>query len=311
MTKKPNAGETTMGNVIYEAYRRNRNRNLNLREQVERKARETRAKEIDRLIVAPLLRGLRRTFSRGRQRLPIASIALRACGLIGVVILGGLLVACGSSVPDAGAAVAAPTRARTKPVAERHFIFERLDHSVVNQHSTAHESDLPGASIAAYGDSVVTYQQAHALAEQGKQQEAVVLVQTRATEAMDAIAAKAKENKGSIAAFWDAVKGAGGKAWQGMADLGKDETPEAKLTQLQQTLADRQARGALNDSTGVTASYAKGIANLEAEISKLQESITANQAAAKAQGDADQINERATTGIPQHGSSLSGSITRW
>ncbi|UUZ73293.1 hypothetical protein LP415_08390 [Polaromonas sp. P1(28)-8] len=61
----------------------------------------------------------------------------------------------------------------------------------------------------------------------------------------------------------------------------------------------------------MTASYAKGIANLEAEISKLQELVTANQAAAKAQGDADQINERATTGIPQHGSSLNGSITRW
>ena len=152
MTKKPNAGETTMGNVIYEAYRRNRNRNLNLREQVERKARETRTKEIDRLIVAPLLRGLRRTFSRGRQRPPIASIALRACGLIGAVILGGLFVAsCGSGVTDVGTAVAAPTSAETKIYAATLLLLERLDHTVVNQHSTAHDSDLPGASIAAYG----------------------------------------------------------------------------------------------------------------------------------------------------------------
>lgn len=85
-----------------------------------------------------------------RQRRPIAPIALRAGGLIGAVILGGLSVACGSGVPDVGAAVAA----QTKTVAERHFIFERFDHAVVNQHSTAHDSDLPGASIAAYEQNI-------------------------------------------------------------------------------------------------------------------------------------------------------------
>lgn len=52
-----------MGNVIYEAYRRN----PGLREQVEREARIARAKEMDRLIVAPLLRCLRRTFSRAQS----------------------------------------------------------------------------------------------------------------------------------------------------------------------------------------------------------------------------------------------------
>lgn len=80
------------------------------------------------------------------QRRPVASLTLRTGGLIGAVTLGGLLVACGSGTPDVGAAVAA----QTKTVAERHFIFERLDHSAVNQHSTANDSDLPGASIAAY-----------------------------------------------------------------------------------------------------------------------------------------------------------------
>ena len=32
----------------------------------------------------------------------------------------------------------------------RQSMLERLDHSTVNKHSTAHLSDLPGASIAAY-----------------------------------------------------------------------------------------------------------------------------------------------------------------
>ena len=83
---------------------------------------------------------------------PIASMALRTGGLIGAVILSGLFVACSSAAPDVGTAVAAPTRAQTRTVAERQFLFERLDHTGVNQRSTAHDSDLPGASIAAYGE---------------------------------------------------------------------------------------------------------------------------------------------------------------
>lgn len=46
--------------------------------------------------------------------------------------------------------VAASARAQANSTAERQFMLERFDHSVVNQHSTAHDSDLPGASIAAY-----------------------------------------------------------------------------------------------------------------------------------------------------------------
>jgi len=46
--------------------------------------------------------------------------------------------------------VAAQTRAQVYSAAERQFMPERIDHSVVKQHATSHDSDLPGASIAAY-----------------------------------------------------------------------------------------------------------------------------------------------------------------
>ena len=46
--------------------------------------------------------------------------------------------------------VAAQTRAPAFSAAERQFMLERFDHSVVKQHATNHDSDLPGASIAAY-----------------------------------------------------------------------------------------------------------------------------------------------------------------
>ena len=46
--------------------------------------------------------------------------------------------------------VAAQTHAQAYSAAQRQFMLERLDHSVVKQHPTNHDSDLPGASIAAY-----------------------------------------------------------------------------------------------------------------------------------------------------------------
>ena len=46
--------------------------------------------------------------------------------------------------------VPAQTRAQAYSAAERQFMLERFDHSVVKQHATNHDSDLPGASIAAY-----------------------------------------------------------------------------------------------------------------------------------------------------------------
>lgn len=98
---------------------------------------------------------MKRKLPTGGERLrrPITALMLRTGGLIGAAMLGGLFVAaCDSSVTDLGTAVAAPTRAPTKTAAERVSLFEPLDHSVVSQRSTAHESDLPGASIAAYGN---------------------------------------------------------------------------------------------------------------------------------------------------------------
>ncbi len=89
------------------------------------------------------------------EAFPIASMASIACrtgGLIGAVVLSGLLVAsCGSDATELGATVTALSRAEVKTEAVVPLQHKRLDHAVVNQSSTGHESDLPGASIAAYG----------------------------------------------------------------------------------------------------------------------------------------------------------------
>ena len=81
----------------------------------------------------------------------IASIACRTGGLIGVVVLSGLLLAaCNSDPTELGATVTALNRAEVKTEAAVPLRHQWLDHAVVNQSSTAHDSDVPGASIAAY-----------------------------------------------------------------------------------------------------------------------------------------------------------------
>ena len=58
----------------------------------------------------------------------------------------------GSTFLEAALTKSAPSNvaAQVYSAAERQFMPERIDHSVVKQHATNHDSDLPGASIAAY-----------------------------------------------------------------------------------------------------------------------------------------------------------------
>ena len=82
----------------------------------------------------------------------LASIACSTGGLIGAVVFSGLLLAaCNSDVTELGATVTALSRAEVKTEAAAPLRYQWLDHAVVNQSSTTHESDLSGASIAAYG----------------------------------------------------------------------------------------------------------------------------------------------------------------
>jgi hypothetical protein len=61
-----------------------------------------------------------------------------------------------SKLRTAGSAAAAEVMVSSSrgSDATHEYPAQLMDHSVVNQHSTAHESDLPGASIAEYGSGL-------------------------------------------------------------------------------------------------------------------------------------------------------------
>lgn len=73
------------------------------------------------------------------------------------------------------------------------------------------------------------YEQARALIEQGRQQEAVALIQGKFADESQQMSERVLENLGAIERGWKAIKEAASEAWEGMKEIGRDATLERRL----------------------------------------------------------------------------------
>lgn len=73
------------------------------------------------------------------------------------------------------------------------------------------------------------YEQARALIEQGRQQEAVALVQEKYSDESQQMAKRVLENLGAIERGWKAIKDTAAEAWEGLKEIGRDATLERRL----------------------------------------------------------------------------------
>nr|DAF35824.1 MAG TPA: tail length tape measure protein [Caudoviricetes sp.] len=89
------------------------------------------------------------------------------------------------------------------------------------------------------------YEQARALIEQGRQQEAVALVQGKFADESQQMSERVLENLGSIERGWNAVKKAALGAWESMKSIGRDETLDEQLKVAEDWLG--RLNGAKND----------------------------------------------------------------
>lgn len=89
------------------------------------------------------------------------------------------------------------------------------------------------------------YEQARALIEQGRQQEAVALVQGKFTDESQQMSERVLENLGAIERGWNAVKKAASEAWESMKSIGRDETLDEQLKVAEDWLG--RLDGAKND----------------------------------------------------------------
>ena len=89
------------------------------------------------------------------------------------------------------------------------------------------------------------YEQARALIEQGRQQEAVALVQGKFADESKQMSERVLENLGAIEKGWKAIKEAASEAWEGMKSIGRDETLDEQLKVAEDMLG--RLNGAKND----------------------------------------------------------------
>lgn len=75
------------------------------------------------------------------------------------------------------------------------------------------------------------YEQARALIEQGRQQEAVALVQGKFADESQQMSERVLENLGAIERGWKAIKEAASEAWEDMKSIGREATLESRLAE--------------------------------------------------------------------------------
>jgi len=159
--------------------------------------------------------------------------------------------------------------------------------------------------------TVSTYNQIKALQEEGNQQEATRVATEAYANTMIQRSSDIEKNLGSLERAWNSLTGAAKGAWDAMLDIGRQQTPEAQLANLEASLADarqRQAEGGLwNRFTANANGY--NIGDMEQKIATLKSQITTQDVlnnaisdyqgrqdkAIKTQQEADKVNQQYIT----------------
>ena len=127
------------------------------------------------------------------------------------------------------------------------------------------------------------YEQARALVEQGRQQEAVALIQGKFSDESQKMSERVLENLGAIERGWNAVKKSALEAWESMKSIGRDETLEEQLKVAEDWLG--RLDGAKNDPN-----YKWLYENQKKKVDDLRAKIQAKDA--KTARDAQQSKDR-------------------
>lgn len=109
-----------------------------------------------------------------------------------------------------------------------------------------------------------TFEQVKALQQAGKETEAAQVAQDAYDRAVASAAKTINQNLGAVEQTWNAIKSAALGALDAIKAVGRDTTQQEAISKLEKTLADREARGPLNDAT--TEAFNRGNERLRAQI---------------------------------------------
>lgn len=135
-----------------------------------------------------------------------------------------------------------------------------------------------------------TYEQIRALSEQGREWEAADLAQRTFSEQMGPRVAQIEERLGSLQRAARATGGFFKEMWDGILGIGREETPEERLADLERQIANRQMFfGRSRDSSSRERAAAEDLQN---EAALLRIAIGLQEDAAKAAAEAAREEQR-------------------
>lgn len=130
------------------------------------------------------------------------------------------------------------------------------------------------------------YEQARALVEQGRQQEAVALIQGKFADESQQMSERVLENLGAIERGWKAIKEAASEAWEGMKEIGRDATLERRLFVEQEGLERAKAFAKNNpDGQRMVEQQQRVVDSLKEQIKRRDEAAKQLEATRKEQAD--------------------------
>ena len=136
------------------------------------------------------------------------------------------------------------------------------------------------------------YAQVVALKEQGKEQEAVRLIQQKMAADAEDMAKRVTENLGWIEKGWKNIKEAASGAWESMKEIGRDSTFEQQIAEL-----DRKIKGQHELKIKWGGGNAEYLANLEKQRADLLKAKTQSETDAKKQAEAAEKRKDSISGL--------------
>lgn len=141
------------------------------------------------------------------------------------------------------------------------------------------------------------YEQVRAAQEMGEKEAAAAIAQEIYAKALTERAAKAKEDLGYIESAWNGVTGAAKRAWDAMLDVGREDSLEKKIADLQENIAKREKNGFT-------------VEPYKDQLAILQKQLESEKAKAKAAGDTARIQREGQAAYEEFQKSIEANFTK-
>lgn len=141
------------------------------------------------------------------------------------------------------------------------------------------------------------YEQIRAAQEMGEKEAAAAIAQEAYAKALTDRAAKAKQDLGYIESAWNGIRSAASRAWDAMLDVGREDSLEEKISDLQVNIARREKNGFT-------------VKPYQDQLDALQKQLALRNANAKAEADTARVQREGQAAYEGFQKSIEANLTK-